>query len=226
MNAFEVAVLRILIKRQHPLKLSDLISGFPDECEDNVLTAVSSLRLQNYVIVSDYQQNNSYVSINKERRKEILRIVDNTNTVDIGREEEVFKAPSLAEDSDMANKRDLPIEARQANSRPTDVAHSSHRFSPRLKATIIGSLLAVGIIGFTLPIMANPNSDTVDYQDNNNYYLSQGHSHYYYSGDNDNGGSNNNSNNPLLSWLNPDKHSPSSLTHTQSCNDASHFTNT
>jgi hypothetical protein len=74
-NTFEVAVLRILVKRQQSLKLSVLVGGFPDEYEDSVLSAVSSLRLQGYIILDDYQPN-GYVCINKERRKEILHIVN------------------------------------------------------------------------------------------------------------------------------------------------------
>ncbi len=75
MNAFEVAVLRVLIKRQQPVKLSALVSGFPDDCEDGVLSAVSSLRLYGYINLNDYQPN-GHVSISRERRREILRIVD------------------------------------------------------------------------------------------------------------------------------------------------------
>ena len=77
MNTFEVAVLRILIKRQQhqPLKLSTLVSGFPDDAEDNVLSAVSNLRLQGYIMLNDYQPS-GYVSINRDRRKDVLQIVD------------------------------------------------------------------------------------------------------------------------------------------------------
>jgi len=75
-NTFEVAVLRILIKRQQqPLKLSVLVSGFPDNYEDNVLSAISNLRVWGYIVLDDYQPN-GHVSINRERRKEILQIVD------------------------------------------------------------------------------------------------------------------------------------------------------
>jgi hypothetical protein len=74
-NSFEIAVLRILVKRQQPLKLSGLVSGFPDDCEDSVLSAISSLKLQGYILLDDYQPN-GYVSINRERRKEILYIVN------------------------------------------------------------------------------------------------------------------------------------------------------
>ena len=81
MNAFELAILRVLIKRQQPVKLSTLVSGFPDDCEDGVLSAVSSLRLHGYINLNDYQLN-GHVAINGERRKEILRIVDPTITSD------------------------------------------------------------------------------------------------------------------------------------------------
>jgi hypothetical protein len=74
-NTFEVAVLRIIIKRQQPLKLSALVNGFPDDCEDDVLSAVSSLRLQGYIMLNDYQPN-GYLSLNRERRKDILQILD------------------------------------------------------------------------------------------------------------------------------------------------------
>jgi hypothetical protein len=41
MNSYEVAVLRILAKRQSPIKVSDLISGFPDNSGGRVLHAIS-----------------------------------------------------------------------------------------------------------------------------------------------------------------------------------------
>jgi hypothetical protein len=47
---FEVAVLRVLIKRQQPVKLSTLVSGFPDDVEDDVLSAVSGLKLCGYLV--------------------------------------------------------------------------------------------------------------------------------------------------------------------------------
>jgi hypothetical protein len=81
MNAFEVAILRVLIKRQQPVKLSTLVGGFPDDCEDGVLSAVSSLRLHRYINLNDYRPN-EHVSINRERRREILRIVDPDITSD------------------------------------------------------------------------------------------------------------------------------------------------
>jgi len=55
---------------------SVLISGFPDDCEDSVHSAISSLRLHGYYIVLDDYQPNGNISINRERRREILQIVD------------------------------------------------------------------------------------------------------------------------------------------------------
>lgn len=75
MNTFEVAILRILIKRQRPIKLSTLVSGFPDDCEDGVLSAISELKADGYIHIDDYRPN-GYISINSERRKEALQIVD------------------------------------------------------------------------------------------------------------------------------------------------------
>jgi hypothetical protein len=74
MNIFEIAVLRVLIKRQQPMKLSILVSGFPDDSEDNVLSAISSLKLRGYLVFDDYQPN-GYISINSKafltRRKKL-----------------------------------------------------------------------------------------------------------------------------------------------------------
>ena len=78
MNTFEVAILRILVKRHDPLKLFTLVNGFPDDCEDDVLAAISSLKLGGFITISDYQLN-GYVSIAKDRRMEILQIVNPGN---------------------------------------------------------------------------------------------------------------------------------------------------
>lgn len=131
MNTFEVAVLRILIKRQQqPLKLSVLVSGFPDDCEDSVLSAISSLRLQGYIMLDDYQPN-GYVSINRERRKEILQIVDS----DINSNNPI--GPHIKEDytgSHIKEKRSFgQIIAR-------------YPISQAIRAVAISSLLILGLV--------------------------------------------------------------------------------
>lgn len=149
MNTFEVAVLRVLIKRQQPLKLSALISGFPDDAEDNVLSAVSSLKLCGYLVLDDYQPN-GYVSVNKERRKEILHIVSS----DI--QSDKFEGPYTKEEDS------IPVPGEK---NPPQII-SRHKISPGNKAIAISSLLIVGLvstIGISIPVATSPDSEFIAY---------------------------------------------------------------
>jgi hypothetical protein len=153
MNTFEVAVLRVLIKRQQPLKLSTLVSGFPDDSEDDVLSAVSSLKLQGYLDLDDYQPN-GYVSINNARRKEILQIVDS----DI----HSYKFESL----------NLKEKGSSGISIPTKKIHSQvtvrHRIAPGIRTIAFSSLLIVGLvsaIGISLPTATSPESEFAAYHE-------------------------------------------------------------
>ena len=74
MDRYEIAVLRILVKSHHPMTVSNLVDGFPDYSENNVLQAVSKLHLLGYVSVHDSLP--EYISLNKNTKKEVLRIVD------------------------------------------------------------------------------------------------------------------------------------------------------
>ncbi|MDQ4050849.1 MAG: hypothetical protein M3093_04485 [Thermoproteota archaeon] len=127
-NTFEVAVLRILVKRQQSLKLSVLVGGFPDEYEDSVLSAVSSLRLRGYIILDDYQPN-GYVCINKERRKEILHIVNS----DIYS----YKSSPIKEEY-----IDIPIDERKSF-RPIITRYPIPR---AIRAVALSSLLIIGLV--------------------------------------------------------------------------------
>ena len=147
MNTFEVAVLRVLIKRQQPLKLSTLVSGFPDDSEDNVLSAVASLKFQEYLVLDDYQPN-GYVSINRERRKEILQIVDSDIRL------HKFQSPHVKE------KDGVPIPGRKSPLQVT-VRHLNTR---GIRAVAVSSLLIIGLvsaIGFSLPTATSPDSEFV-----------------------------------------------------------------
>jgi hypothetical protein len=73
-NVYEIAVLRILVKKQHPMKVSNLVNGFPDDSGDNVLQAVSNLHFLGYVLVYDTPV--QYISLCKDTRKEVLKIVN------------------------------------------------------------------------------------------------------------------------------------------------------
>jgi hypothetical protein len=153
-NTFEVAVLRVLIKRQQPLKLSALVNGFPDDSEDSVLSAVSTLKLQGYLVLDDYQPN-GYVSINKVRRKEILQIVDS----DIHSHE--FESPQVEEKDD-----DSSISIPEKKS-PRQVT-ARHKIAPGIRTIAFSSLLIVGLvsaIGISLPTATSPESEFVAYHE-------------------------------------------------------------
>jgi hypothetical protein len=146
-NTFEVAVLRVLIKRQQPLKLSTLVSGFPDDSEDNVLSAVASLKFQGYLVLDDYQPN-GYVSINRERRKEILQIVDSDIRL------HKFQSPHVKE------KDGVPIPGKKS---PLQVT-ARHLNTRGIRAVAVSSLLIIGLvsaIGFSLPTATSPDSEFV-----------------------------------------------------------------
>jgi hypothetical protein len=153
-NTFEVAVLRILIKRQQPMKLSALVNGFPDDSEDKVLSAVSSLKLQGYLVLDDYQPN-GYVLLNKARRKEILQIVDS----DI----HSHASESLdGKENDVDSIISTPVKKspRQVTAR--------HRILPGIRTIVFSSLLIVGLvsaIGISLPTATSPDSEFVAYHE-------------------------------------------------------------
>ena len=130
MNTFEVAVLRILIKRQQPLKLSTLISGFPDDCEDSVLSAISSLKLHGYVMLDDYQPD-GYVSINRDRRKEILQIVGSD-----------ISSRNLEVRHTKENHSSIPIEEKKSFGQVI----ARDPISQRIRTIVISSLLIVGLV--------------------------------------------------------------------------------
>jgi hypothetical protein len=130
-NTFEVAVLRVLVKRHAPLKLSMLVSGFPDDCEDGVLAAVSSLKLAGYIVLSDYQPNGN-VSIAREKRQEILQIVDS----------DIYP-----------HKVDVPI----ANEKKSS---SRAKYQPQIRAAAIASLVVLGLFAIVVPALPATSTDT------------------------------------------------------------------
>jgi hypothetical protein len=149
-NTFEVAVLRVLIKRQQPLKLSTLVSGFPDDVEDDVLSAVSGLKRRGYLALDDYQPN-GYVSVNRERRMEILRIVGS----DIHSDK--FEGPYTKEEASIS----VP-----EKKSPPKIIISRHNISSGNKAIAISSLLIVGLvgtIGISIPVATSPDSELIAY---------------------------------------------------------------
>jgi hypothetical protein len=115
--------------------------------QDNVLSAVSSLKLQGYLVLDDYQPN-GYVSINRERRKEILQIVDS----DIHLHK--FESPHAEE------KDGIPIPGKKSPLKVT----ARHLITPGIRTVAVSSLLIVGLvsaIGISLPTATSPDSEFV-----------------------------------------------------------------
>ena len=74
MNSYEIAVLRILVKRQTPIKISDLIFGFPDNSGGRVLHAISNLHSLGYVLIYGAPFD-GYLLLTKDKRREAIRII-------------------------------------------------------------------------------------------------------------------------------------------------------
>jgi hypothetical protein len=114
-----------------------------------VLSAVSSLKLCGYLVLDDYQPN-GYVSVNRERRKEILHIVSS----DIHSKK--FEGPYTKEEDS--------IPAPGEKSPPQVIARL--KISPRNKAIAISSLLIAGLvstIGISIPVATSPDSEFIAY---------------------------------------------------------------
>jgi hypothetical protein len=100
-------------------------------------------------VFDDYQPN-GYISINRERRKEILQIVDSDIHVD--------KFQSLPD----KEKAGIPIPVKKS---PLRVA-ARHLMSSSVRTIAVSSLLIVGLvsaIGISLPTATSPDSQFVAY---------------------------------------------------------------
>jgi hypothetical protein len=149
-NTFEVAVLRVLVKRQQPLTLSALVNGFPDDSEDNVLSAISSLKLQGYLVLEDYQPN-GYVSINKARRKEILQIVDS----------DIHSHKLEASHTKESYYSSIPSKEKKSFGQII----TGYSISQAIKAIAISSLLIFGVaiaVGSSMPT-TSPDTESIAY---------------------------------------------------------------
>jgi hypothetical protein len=74
-NSFEIAILRMLIKMQKPVSIPYLVEGFPNNSEDFVLWAIDNL-LKSGFISYPYSEEKDHLIYKKEKRKEILKIID------------------------------------------------------------------------------------------------------------------------------------------------------
>jgi hypothetical protein len=100
-------------------------------------------------VLDDYQPN-GYISINRERRKEILQIVDSDIRL------HKFQSPHVKE------KDGVPIPGKKS---PLQVT-ARHLNTRGIRAVAVSSLLIVGLvsaIGFSLPTATSPDSQFVAY---------------------------------------------------------------
>ena len=87
MNCFETAILRMLVKMQNPVSIPYLVEGFPNNSEDFVLWAIDNLFKSGFISYIDNQKRDR-IMYNKQKRKEILKIID--PLPDLGRERGQF----------------------------------------------------------------------------------------------------------------------------------------
>jgi hypothetical protein len=134
-NIYEIAVLRILVKKHHPMKVSNLVNGFPDNSGDNVLQAISKLHFLGYISVYDTPV--QYISLSKDTRKEVLKIV-NPDLNEESRTKQYFFSQHVV-DPLVSKNVDEPKNNKRINLRPLVQTGTIV-----LAAIVIGSVIATG----------------------------------------------------------------------------------
>jgi hypothetical protein len=76
MNQYELAVLRVLLKSPGPLNKSKVVNGFPDDSLDFVLSAISDLKQENYIVARGEGSGNETLELVKERKKDVLALLN------------------------------------------------------------------------------------------------------------------------------------------------------
>jgi hypothetical protein len=134
-DIYEIAVLRILVKKQYPMKVSNLVKGFPDNSGDNVLQAVSNLHFLGYISVYDSLPH--YISLSKDMRKEVLQIVDpnlnnDSQTKQYSSNEKVVNSKIVENANEIKNNKTI-------NSKPVAIARTI-----AFAMILIGSVIVTG----------------------------------------------------------------------------------
>jgi hypothetical protein len=127
------------------MKVSNLVNGFPDNSEDNVLQAVSNLHFLGYISV--YDSLPQHISITKDMRKEVLKIV-NPNPNRDSQTKQYFSNEKIVNSKGVKNVDE--INNRTINSRPVVVTRTI-----ALAVILIGSVIAGGASLLRYVPMAN-----------------------------------------------------------------------
>jgi hypothetical protein len=134
-DIYEIAVLRILVKKHHPMKVSNLVNGFPDNSGDNVLQAVSNLHFLGYISVYDSLPH--YISLSKDMRKEVLQIVNpnlnkDSQTKQYSSNEKIVNSRVVKNADEIKNNKTI-------NLKPVAITRTT-----ALAIILIGSVIATG----------------------------------------------------------------------------------
>jgi hypothetical protein len=127
------------------MKVSNLVNGFPDNSEDNVLQAVSNLHFLGYISV--YDSLPQHISLTKDMRKEVLKIV-NPNPNRDSQTRQYFSNEKIVNSKGVKNVDE--INDRTINSRPVVVTRTI-----ALAVILIGSVIAGGASLIRYVPMAN-----------------------------------------------------------------------
>ena len=136
MNNFEIAVMRILIKRHKPVSISYITEGFPDDSEDFVLEAIGNLFKSGYILYP-YLEKKDHITYNNEKRKEIVKILDPFPHI-------VLDTGELP-DNNQKMKHALSVNEKKTSNNPQWQHHISiHRHGSKIALVI--SVLVIGIV--------------------------------------------------------------------------------
>ena len=138
----------MLVKMQKPVSIIYLVQGFPNDSEDFVLWAVGNLLKSGFILYPD-NENRNYVLYNKQKRKEILKIIDPLPAS----EAEIGQPLSIHKQQAKPQQQPLLATNRKAGSNNKRL-YSSHRQSYHATIALTISILSIGsviILGSTTP---------------------------------------------------------------------------
>jgi hypothetical protein len=169
-NSFEVALLRILVKKRAPVKLSTLVEGFPDGDEDSVLEAITSLRLKGYLDLTEYRPD-GLVSLIKDKQREVVKIV----SMNIDLRTDTIQTPYVEDHPTLGHSTNVPeknnIKIMQVSLLRRRVLSTTFGRLAITTAVIIGLFGVIAVGG--LPSTSSPNAGS---------QTAAIHYHYYYHG--------------------------------------------
>jgi hypothetical protein len=135
-NNFEIAVMRILIKRHKPVSISYIIEGFPDDSEDFVLEAIGNLFKSGYILYP-YLEKKDHITYKNEKKREILKILDPLPHI-------VLDTGELP-DTNQKMKHTVSVnEKKMSNNQQWQYHISTHQHGSKIALVI--SVLVIGIV--------------------------------------------------------------------------------